>query len=101
MYGSGHIFEMINRIKSNEAQKRSRKDKRQKIRDAYADGSHHIELNDSNKLKPEELAALKQRIRRELIREKRIENAKVFTVSVLLIAGIFGLLWYAKMVLWS
>ena len=93
MSSAGHIFEMINRIKQNEALKKDRRNMRDKIREAYLQEiKNHHPINDTHKLPPAELAELKRKIKLKIIKERRRRT----TMSVILICCLLFLLVYGS-----
>ncbi|WP_282036786.1 hypothetical protein [Saccharicrinis aurantiacus] len=76
MSSAGHVMDMIQRSRYNDSIRKKRIERISKIRDAYQEevrkkhpiGTHEV------KLSSEKLIAIKQRIRLQLIREKRIKR---------------------------
>lgn len=83
---AGTVFDMIQRIKFNEGQKKSNRIKRAKLKDAFLKHSSYSEINHSNKtFSKEEVELAKSKIRLKIIRERKIEIIKTIAIISALI----------------
>lgn len=90
MSSAGHIIDMVNRAKENMRMIRSRQERMRKIRDKYYDEFqvyHSIPVSE-NKISPDKMNAIKENIRAELIRERRIWFIKSLIITIVLASGI-------------
>jgi hypothetical protein len=72
MSSAGHVLDMINRSKANEAERKYRREKQRKIREAFIEGyrTHGIATHDRTNLTKEELDEIKSNIRNKLKKER-------------------------------
>ncbi len=86
----GHVLDMINRIKYNEALKNARRERYRKVKDTYLktmtrSSSRFI---DRKNLSDAQLRRLKRRIRIEIIREQRKDYIIALVITLILFGGI-------------
>jgi ABC-type multidrug transport system fused ATPase/permease subunit len=92
----GHVQEMINSIKQNEALKKAHREQYQRIKDAQFIGKENKEHHSIRKkeISEEELEKVKEKIREERNSEKKKELIRnVAIIVILIIAGILLLNW--------
>lgn len=92
---AGHVLDMINRSKANEAERKYRREKHRRIREAYIEGfrSQGIVFHDRSQLTKEEMNEIKSRIRNRLKKE-RIRSATFSIVgTVFLFTIVFYIAW--------
>ena len=90
---AGTVLDMINRIKYNESLKQSRNFRFEQVKGAYLKvklKNDKLDLN-KNKISDAELRKLKQKIRREIIKERR-RSYIMATAITLVVVGIIILI---------
>lgn len=91
----GHVQEMINRMKANEALKRSRREKKKSLNDLYLSAAEkdHSAIREV-KLSENEMNVVKDKIRNELKKERRKEIIITTVLSVVLFIALITLFVY-------
>ena len=96
MGGSGHMQDMINKIKQNQSQRASRRASKRKL-DAFGKSFPNKKLT-FKEVSPEELEDIKLKNRLKAKKEKRVKN--IVTVFIF-IPLIIVVLYYARVLLYS
>ena len=81
----GHVQDMVNRMKENEALRKAHRAKYKKIKDAYINAlgtREHQMLNNCNVLK-EELEKIKTKIRNDLKKERQKEIISTYSLTII------------------
>ena len=94
----GHVLDMVNRMKANEALKKAHRAKYRRIRDAYIN-STNSKLSGkltSNTISKEEMEVIKAKIRVDLRRERRIELVLTYSVTLLLSIAVFIIILFLR-----
>jgi len=68
---AGHVFDMINRSIQNRELLKSKRERRNKVRDAYFKAVHRKTVFTEKEISPEELAKIKNEIKKKIRRERR------------------------------
>ncbi len=98
MSSAGHILDMIARMKNNSQSKKSHRERRKEIQEAYLNGHHTAEQNQIREkvISRENLEKIKQKIRIKLSHESRLSTilTVVFTFlsAILLVFIVYHLL---------
>ena len=83
---AGHVLDMINRIKDNEALRKAKRSRYKKLRNAYATAT--VRKGPVNKpetkLSKKELEAIKEKIRNDLKRERRRAWSLTITFTLII-----------------
>lgn len=90
--GSGHIFDMINRMKENQRMLQSRRSQVRELRKIYL---KHTEMPTTPRTSPHDLENIKDTIRKEIRRKKR--KARLITYGIMLILLIL-LAWMIRVI---
>lgn len=84
---AGHVIDMINRQKANNALKQKRKDRFEKVKESQCASSEKLFAIEKKNLSQEELIQIKER--QQNIRKKELKKEVIFTLIVVLIFGTF------------
>ena len=90
--GSGHIFDMINRMKENQRMLQSRRSQVRELRKIYL---KHTEMPTTPRTSSHDLENIKDTIRKEIRRKKR--KARFITYGIMLILLIL-LVWMMRVI---
>jgi hypothetical protein len=90
MFLAGHISDMISRIKANEAVRKSRREKNNKLRKKYIKACENENYHQfvDKKIPKRELEIIKAKIRREIKNERQKEIVETISLTALVVIGI-------------
>jgi hypothetical protein len=87
---AGHVFDMINRAKQNRAMLTARRERTSKVREAYINAVNVRAKTtfEDKEITPEELAIIKDDIRKKFRKERRLELIVALCATIIGLAAI-------------
>ncbi len=93
MSSAGHVSDMNTRLKNNRDQMNARKERHQKVLDAYRQHPKHQALSDDKQLSNEEYEKFTNALHRRITSDRR-KYWSLFFISALLITLLIGFLFF-------
>jgi hypothetical protein len=89
----GHVFDMINRAKQNEAARKKRRERYDRVKDVHLNSIKHEKILPPPKkqLTKDELDEIKKDLKLKLKKQRAIRITKIFIVSTAIVLFIYFL----------